>query len=226
MSQPQADHHAQIKQDGRRGGCGESIDGVEDAAVKCHQGHQQQIRKGDPRKADSQREPFVLALKARRQQADYIGRERQREAKQNQLACQQQGEDPIAEHPCGVDAVLLADARVSGDESRIERSLGENSPELIGNRKATKKASAIGPAPKTAAIRISRKNPVRRDNSVSPPTVRMRLIMLVEGLPALKCSLKALSGVGWREACLISLTTTTAPLSRPVATGPARSVAS
>ena len=38
-------------------------------------------------------------------------------------------------------------------------------------------ASAIGPAPSTAAITMSRRKPVTRETSVKPPTVRMRLII-------------------------------------------------
>src|SRR5580692_8291413 len=38
-----------------------------------------------------------------------------------------------------------------------------------------KKASATGPAPRMAASMMSRKNPVTRERSVKPPTVRMRL---------------------------------------------------
>src|SRR5689334_24923420 len=48
----------------------------------------------------------------------------------------------------------------------------------LGNRSATKKASATGPAPRIAASMMSRRKPVRRDTSVSPPTVRMRSIMV------------------------------------------------
>src|SRR5680860_272138 len=47
----------------------------------------------------------------------------------------------------------------------------------LGRRKATKKASAMGPAPRMAAMTTSRMKPERRETSVSPPTVAMRLIM-------------------------------------------------
>src|SRR6185437_10095751 len=52
----------------------------------------------------------------------------------------------------------------------------------LGSRKATKKASAMGPAPKTAAMTTSRMKPLRRETRVSPPTVAMRLIMPLRGL--------------------------------------------
>ena len=51
----------------------------------------------------------------------------------------------------------------------------------LGRRKAMKKASAMGPAPRMAAMTTSRTKPVRRETSVSPPTVAMRLIMLSRG---------------------------------------------
>ena len=41
----------------------------------------------------------------------------------------------------------------------------------FGNRKAITNASAIGPAPSRAANAMSRKNPMIRETSVSPPTV-------------------------------------------------------
>src|SRR5262252_10259565 len=47
----------------------------------------------------------------------------------------------------------------------------------LGRRSATKNASATGPAPRMAASIMSRANPVRRDTSVKPPTVRIRSIM-------------------------------------------------
>src|SRR5208283_1534531 len=47
----------------------------------------------------------------------------------------------------------------------------------FGSRKATKNASATGPAPRIAASIMSRKKPVRRDRSVKPPTVRIRSII-------------------------------------------------
>src|SRR5258706_1071024 len=47
---------------------------------------------------------------------------------------------------------------------------------LLGRRKATMKASDIGPAPRIAAIMMSRKNPATRDSAVNPPTDRRRPI--------------------------------------------------
>src|SRR5689334_20719707 len=54
----------------------------------------------------------------------------------------------------------------------------------LGSRKATKKASATGPAPRIAASMISRAKPVTRETSVKPPTVRMRSIIAATILPA------------------------------------------
>src|SRR5271168_3620848 len=47
----------------------------------------------------------------------------------------------------------------------------------FGSRKATKNASATGPAPRIAASMMSRKKPVRRERRVKPPTVRIRSII-------------------------------------------------
>src|SRR5262249_8556988 len=48
----------------------------------------------------------------------------------------------------------------------------------LGRRSATKNASATGPAPRIAASMMSRTKPGRRDTSVSPPTARMRSILV------------------------------------------------
>src|ERR1700719_3835482 len=47
----------------------------------------------------------------------------------------------------------------------------------LGSGKATKKASATGPAPRIAASMMSRAKPVTRETSVKPPTVRIRSII-------------------------------------------------
>src|SRR5262249_7364908 len=47
----------------------------------------------------------------------------------------------------------------------------------LGSRNATKKASAIGPAPSTAARTMSRTKPVSRERRGKPPTVKIRPIM-------------------------------------------------
>src|SRR5271169_7042752 len=56
----------------------------------------------------------------------------------------------------------------------------------LGNRNATKNASATGPAPRIAASMMSRRNPVRRESSVYPPTVRIRSIMVAFNPPPLR----------------------------------------
>jgi hypothetical protein len=43
----------------------------------------------------------------------------------------------------------------------------------LGSLRAIRKASATGPAPRTAAVRISRLKPATRLSSVRPPTVAM-----------------------------------------------------
>src|SRR5262245_55598823 len=64
----------------------------------------------------------------------------------------------------------------------------------LGSRKATKKASATGPAPRIAASMMSRAKPVTRETSVKPPTVRMRSIIAATILPARGRKLQASAG--------------------------------
>src|SRR5208282_3908632 len=61
----------------------------------------------------------------------------------------------------------------------------------FGSRKATKNASATGPAPRIAASMMSRRKPVRRETSVKPPTVRIRsIIAAFVSTPALRGRMK------------------------------------
>ena len=53
----------------------------------------------------------------------------------------------------------------------------------LGNLRATKKASAIGPAPSFAAIRMSRMKPRIRLSIVQPPTVAMARNIAKAGRP-------------------------------------------
>ena len=70
----------------------------------------------------------------------------------------------------------------------------------LGRRKATKKASAMGPAPSTAAMTTSRMKPEMRETSVHPPTVAMRLIIGGRGpsfpLPACLRGVKQIQHLG------------------------------
>ena len=60
-----------------------------------------------------------------------------------------------------------------GTNAALNAPSPNNRRNRFGNRLATKTASAIGPAPSIAAIRISRTKPSTRLAIVHPPTVRM-----------------------------------------------------
>ena len=51
----------------------------------------------------------------------------------------------------------------------------------LGSLSATKKASATGPAPRMAAVRMSRANPATRLSMVNPPTVAIACAKLMMG---------------------------------------------
>ena len=119
----------------------------------------------------------AVLREAGRQHRDHRRREDERDREQHGLHDDQQREDAVGEQLRGIGAGLLADARIGRHEGGVERTLGEDRAEMIGQPHATKKASAIGPAPRMAASTMSRPKPVRRDSSVKPPTVKMRPIM-------------------------------------------------
>ena len=73
--QRQGHHHRQVEQDRRRGGRGEAIQRIEDAAVERDEADQQQIGERDPREIDRKREAARVLAESGRQQIDHPGRE-------------------------------------------------------------------------------------------------------------------------------------------------------
>ena len=73
--QRQGHHHRQVEQDRRRGGRGEAVQRIEDAAVERDETDQEQIGERDPREVDRKREAARVVAESRRQQIDYPGRE-------------------------------------------------------------------------------------------------------------------------------------------------------
>jgi hypothetical protein len=70
--------------------------------------------------------------KARRQQADHGRREQERDREQHRLGGEQQGEDAIRKDARRVRPAALTDARIGGHEGGVERPLGENGAEMVG----------------------------------------------------------------------------------------------
>ena len=128
----QRDHDRQVEQDRRRGGGGEALQGIEDAAVERDQRDQQQIRKGDAGELDRQREALGIAREARRQHVDHRRREQQRHRQQHDLARQQQRENAVGEQCGALRPALLADAGIGRNERGIEGAFGENGAEMVG----------------------------------------------------------------------------------------------
>src|SRR4029077_17338306 len=77
------------------------------------------------------RELLRLAREARRQEFDRLRRERERQRQQNDLRSEKQRKDPVAELFRRAGALLGANARIGGDEGRIEGALGENRAKMI-----------------------------------------------------------------------------------------------
>jgi hypothetical protein len=124
-------HHRQIEQDRRRRGRGEALQRVENAAIERDEAHQQQIGKGDAGELDGNGEAVRVFPVAGGQQRDHRGREQQREREQRGLHGDQHGEDAIGEQARGVGAALVADARIGGNERRVERPFREDGAEMV-----------------------------------------------------------------------------------------------
>ena len=125
-------HHGHVEQNRRGGGRGEAGERVENAAVERHQRHEQQIRKRDPCQLDRQRETARILGKARREQRDHFRSEDQRDDDQKADAAEEDGKYPVGEELCRISSALMADARVSRHEGRVERALREDRAEMIG----------------------------------------------------------------------------------------------
>ena len=105
---------------------------IEHAAIQRHQRDQQQIGKGDARQFD--REPALLGLigKAGRQDAHRLRHEQPGHHQQNHLRQKQQREDAIGEQPRRDLAALAVDMGIGRHERGVERALGKDRPEMIG----------------------------------------------------------------------------------------------
>ena len=128
----QRHHQRHIQQDRRGGGGGETLQRIEDAAIERDQGNQQQIGECDAGKFDGERIAHRVIDEARRQKVDDGGREQQRPAEQQDLAGQQQRQDTVGKQPGPLRPVLLADAGIGRHEGGVERALGENRAEMVG----------------------------------------------------------------------------------------------
>jgi hypothetical protein len=105
---------------------------VEDAAIERHQRNQQQIGKRDARELDGEREPPRIMREAGREELDHRRGEHQRDGEEHELDRKQQREDAIREQRRRPGALGRADARIGRHEGRVERALGENGAEMIG----------------------------------------------------------------------------------------------
>ncbi|MCY1303696.1 hypothetical protein D9M70_534150 [compost metagenome] len=67
----------------------------------------------------------------------------------------------------------------SGTKAELKAPSANSRRKVFGRRKAVLKASATGPVPRAAAIKVSRIKPNRRLPSVAPPTVANFLTRLM-----------------------------------------------
>ena len=124
-------HHRQVEEDRRRGGCGEPVQGVEDAAIERHQRDQHEVGKGDAGEFDRKREALRVVIEAGRQQRDDGGREHERHREQHRLRGKQHGEHAIGKEPRRLAPALATNARIGRNEGGIECPFGKDGAEMI-----------------------------------------------------------------------------------------------
>ena len=171
-------HHRQVEQDRRRGGRRKAAERIEDAAVERHQRDQQQIGKRDARELDREREALAVLRRSPAPAAEITaGVKISATASSTTCTMNSSVKMRSANSFDGSAPRLLADARIGRHEGGVERALGEDRAEMIGQPQRHEEGVGDGPAPRMAASTMSRAKPVMRDSSVKPPTVKMRPII-------------------------------------------------
>ena len=155
---------------------------IEDAAVERHQRHQQQIGKRDARELDREREAPRVVAEAGREQIDHRRREDQRDASSTIWLASSSVKMRSANSRAASAPPCCADARIGRHEGGVERALGEDRAEMVGQPE--RHEERVGDRPGAEHRRqhdVAQKAGDAREQR-KPPTVRMRLIMTLEAL--------------------------------------------
>jgi hypothetical protein len=121
-----------VEQNRRGGGGGETVERVQDAAQQRHQGHEQEIGKGDAAEFDGQLELGGIGREPGRQDMDHPRHARHRGGGQRQQARKQNRQRLFGEGLGGDLATLFQTPREERHEGRVERPLGEQPAKQIG----------------------------------------------------------------------------------------------
>ena len=120
----------QVEEDGRAGGGGKAVIGVEDAGEQRLHRHQRQIGKGDAGQRHGEVE--ARGIETRGEQADHLRGEDHGDGQQHEIDDDQRRGDLVGEELGGGDARLLERARIGRHEGRGERAFGEDGAEMVG----------------------------------------------------------------------------------------------
>ncbi len=127
--------HREIEED-RRGGRGAEFSRrVQHRRELSDDRDAEEIRERDARQLDGERLLIGSVGEARREHADDLAHEDEREHEQDQLRHELPGEDFVGElrgGRCGAPAVFLGRARVARQEGRAEGAFGEDGAEIVG----------------------------------------------------------------------------------------------
>ena len=135
----QRGHDRQVEQNGRAGGGGEAIVGVEDAGEQRLDRHEREIGEGDAGERDGEVEASRIVDQAGSDHAHDPRREQERKSQDHEVDEDQSRSDLVGEELGGGEPRLFQGARVSRDEGRGERPFGEDGAEMVGEAESDEK---------------------------------------------------------------------------------------
>ena len=128
--QQQRGDDRQVEKDGRAGGGGEAVIGVQNAGEQRLERHQRQIGKGDAGERHGKVE--ALRVETGREHAHHLRREDHGDGEQHEVDGDQRRGDLVGEQLGGGQPRLLQRAGIGRHEGRGERPFGEDGAEMVG----------------------------------------------------------------------------------------------
>ncbi len=129
----------QVEKNGRAGGGGEAVIGVEDAGEQRLDRHEREIGEGDAGERDGKVEARRIVHEARSEHAHDPWREQQRKSQEHEIDGDQSRRDLIGEELGGGKPRLFQGARIGRDEGCRKRPFGEDGAEMVGKAEGNEK---------------------------------------------------------------------------------------
>ena len=163
----QGPDQAEIEQDRRRRHRGEAIERVQHPAEQGHERNQEDVGEGQARELHGQVELARLVGEARRQHVHEPGHHDLGDDDERQQRPQQNGQYVFREGLGRLAPVALQRPGKERHEGRVERAFREQPPQEVGQLEGDEEGVCDrAPAPRTEAIRMSRRKPRTREPMV------------------------------------------------------------